>query len=207
MGAAAHRLFPHSHHHRGFHAADAPDAGRPRRSRQSDDVRQEQGATALGRPDQDDLRGRRRGGRSERGRAGASGVPVRSEQVSTPRRPHSPRHADGGFARHRQDAARQGHRRRSEGAFLLHLRVGFRGDVRGRRRFAGARHVRTGQEAGALHHLHRRDRRGGPAPRRRPWRRPRRARADLEPAARGNGRFRGQRRHHRDRRHQSPGRA
>ena len=54
----------------------------------------------------------------------------------------------------------------------------FRRNVRRRRRVAGARHVRAGQEERALHHLHRRDRRGRPPSRRRPWRGQRRARTD-----------------------------
>ena len=53
-----------------------------------------------------------------------------------------------------------------------------------------ARPVRAGQEERALHHLHRRDRRRGPPSRRRPGRRPRRARADAEPAPGGDGRLR-----------------
>ena len=48
-----------------------------------------------------------------------------------------------------------------------------------------------------VHHLHRRDRRGGPPARRGPGRRPRRARADAEPAAGGDGRLRSQRGRHR----------
>jgi hypothetical protein len=44
-----------------------------------------------------------------------------------------------------------------------------------------------------VHHLHRRDRRRRPSPRRRPGRRPRRARADAEPAPRRDGRLRRQR--------------
>jgi hypothetical protein len=59
----------------------------------------------------------------------------------------------------------------------------------------------------ALHHLHRRDRRGRPPARRRPRRRQRRARADAEPAAGRDGRLRGHRRRHRHRRHQPPRRA
>ena len=70
-----------------------------------------------------------------------------------------------------------------------------------------ARHVRAGQEERALHHLHRRDRRGRPPSRRRPRRRQRRARADAEPAAGRDGRLRGQRRHHHHRRHQPARRA
>ena len=70
-----------------------------------------------------------------------------------------------------------------------------------------ARHVRAGQEERPLHHLHRRDRRRRPPPRRRPGRRQRRARADPEPDARGDGRLRVQRGRHPHRRHQPPGRA
>ena len=43
--------------------------------------------------------------------------------------------------------------------FLHHFRFRFRRDVRRGRREPGTRHVRTGQEERALHHLHRRDRR------------------------------------------------
>ena len=90
---------------------------------------------------------------------------------------------------------------------LLDLRVGLRRDVRRRRRLPGPRPVRAGQEARALHHLHGRDRRGRPPPRRRPRRRARRARADAEPAPRRDGRLRDQRRRHPDRRHQPARRA
>ena len=69
------------------------------------------------------------------------------------------------------------------------------------------RHVRAGQEERALHHLHRRNRRGRPSSRRRPRRRQRRARADAEPAAGRDGRLRGQREHHPDRRDQPSRRA
>nr|BFE67302.1 hypothetical protein GCM10020092_006030 [Actinoplanes digitatis] len=58
-------------------------------------------------------------------------------------------------------------------------------------------------KANALgHRLRRRDRRGRPAPRRRHGRRPRRARADAQPAARRDGRLRHQGRRHPHRRHQ-----
>ena len=72
----------------------------------------------------------------------------------------------------------------------------------------GASRVRDlfeqGQEEPSLHYLHRRDRRRGPPARRRSWRRPRRARADLEPAAGGDGRLWRQRGRHHDCRHQPP---
>ena len=61
---------------------------------------------------------------------------------------------------------------------------------RRRRRIARARPVRAGQEGRPGHHLHRRDRRGRPPARRGPRRRPRRARADAQPAARRDGRLR-----------------
>ena len=47
------------------------------------------------------------------------------------------RRAAGGPSRHRQDAAGEGHRGRGQRSFLLHFRIGFRGDVRGRGRFQG----------------------------------------------------------------------
>ena len=75
----------------------------------------------------------------------------------------------------------------------------------------GASRVRDLFEQGktprALHHLHRRDRRRRPAPRRRPRRRSRRAGADAEPAAGRDGRLRVQRRRHPHRRHQPARRA
>ena len=67
-----------------------------------------------------------------------------------------------------------------------------------------ARPLRAGQEERPVHRLHRRDRRRGPAPRRRPRRRARRARADAQRAARGDGRLRVQRGRDPDRRHQPP---
>src|SRR5574337_215305 len=57
--------------------------------------------------------------------------------------------------------AREGDRRRSQRAVLLHLGVRFRGDVRRRGGVACPGPLRAGQEARALHHLHGRDRRGG----------------------------------------------
>ena len=105
-------------------------------------------------------------------------------------------------ARHRQDAAGPGRRRRGRRAVLHDLRVRLRRDVRRCRRQPGPRPVRAGQDQRAGDHLRRRDRRRRPAPRRRHGRRSRRARADPEPAARRDGRLRGQGRHHPDRRHQ-----
>ena len=65
-----------------------------------------------------------------------------------------------------------------------------------------ARPVRPGQAQLALHRLRRRDRRRGPPARRRPGRRPRRARADPEPDPGGDGRLRHQHQRHRHGGHQ-----
>ena len=141
----------------------APDAGRRARG---DGLRQVQGQAADREQDQGHLRRRGRGGRSQ-GRAERDRrLPQGPGQVPAPGRQDPQGGAAGGPSRHRQDPARP--RRRGGGgrAVLLHLRLGLRGDVRGRGRQPGARHVRTGQEERALHHLHRRDRRGGPSPRR-----------------------------------------
>ena len=153
------------------------------------------------------LRGRRRRRRGQAGPAGDRRVPARSRKVPAARRQDSARRAAGRPARHRQDADRARRRRRGQRAVLHHFGLRLRRDVRRRRRLARARHVRAGQEERALHHLHRRDRRGRPPSRRRPRRRQRRARADAQPAAGRDGRLRGQRRHHPDRRHQPARRA
>jgi ATP-dependent Zn protease len=54
----------------------------------------------------------------------------------------------------REDPPGAGHRGRSGGTVLHHLRVGFRGDVRGRGGVAGAGPLRAGEEARPVHHLH-----------------------------------------------------
>ena len=66
------------------------------------------------------------------------------EQLRPARRPHAERHSAGRPARHRQDAAGQGGRRRGQGAVLLDLRLRVRRNVRRRRRRARARSVRAG---------------------------------------------------------------
>ena len=68
-----------------------------------------------------------------------------------------------GPAGHRQDPARPCRGGRGGGAVLLHLRLGIRRDVRGRRRRAGARPVPESARAGPGDHLHRRARRAGRA--------------------------------------------
>ena len=130
--------------------------GRPRRHV----LRQEPRAAAGRGPGQGHLRGRRRRRRGQGGSRRDRRLPEGPGQVPEARRQDPARRADGRLARHRQDAARPGHRRRGQGAVLHDLGLGLRRDVRRRRRLARARHVRAGQEARALHHLHRRDRRG-----------------------------------------------
>ena len=61
----------------------------------------------------------------------------------------------GRTTRHRQDAAGTRRRRRSWRDVPLDQRLRIRRDVRRRRCGARARSVRSGQEGGALHHLHR----------------------------------------------------
>ncbi len=154
-----------------------------------------------------DVQGRRRRRRSEGRAAGDHRVPARAAEVPEARRPHPEGRAAHGVARHGQDAARARGRRRSERPVLLDQRLGLRRDVRRRRRVARARPVRAGQEERALHHLHRRDRRRRPSPRRGPRRRTRRARADAQPAARRDGRLRVERGRHPHRRDQPSRRA
>ena len=134
-------------------------------------------------------RGRRGQGRAPRDHR----VPQEPPEVPEARRQDPQGRPPGRSPGHRQDAPGQGHRRRGERAVLLDLRLGLRRDVRGRGRLARPRPLRAGQEARALHHLHGRDRRGRPPPRRRARRGPRRARADAQPAPRRDGRLRDER--------------
>ncbi len=137
------------------------------------------------------LRGRGRRRRGEGGAAGDRRVPEEPRAVRPIGRAHAERRAAGRTARHRQDAARQGGGRRGQGAVLLDLRLRVRRDVRRRRRRAGARPVRAGENQGAGHHLHRRARCARPRPRHRPLRgRSRREGADAQPAPRRDGRLR-----------------
>ena len=169
---------------------DAPDAEECRLGR--DGLRPLQGQTADREARPGDVRRRRRHRRGARGTAGDRRVPEGSDQVRPPRRQDPQGRPAGRLARHRQDPARPRHRRRGQRAVLHHFGLGLRRDVRRRRREPRPRHVRAGQEERALHHLHRRNRRGRPPSRRRPRRRQRRARADAEPAAGRDGRLRGQ---------------
>ena len=97
-----------------------------------------------------------------------------------------------GPAGHRQDAAGPGGGRRGRRAVLHAVRLGVRGDVRGRGRRPRARPLRAGQGQGALHHLHRRAGRHRQVARgrHRLHGRPRRARADAQPAPGRDGRLR-----------------
>ena len=60
-----------------------------------------------------------------------------------------------GSARHRKNAPRQGHGRRSRCALLLDQRIGVCGDVCGGGRFEGARPLRSGEGESTRHHLYR----------------------------------------------------
>ncbi len=151
-----------------------------------------------------DVAGLRRG---EDRAAGDHRVPEGSAEVHPAGRTTAQGCAAGWASGHRQDAAGQGGGRRGGTSVLLDVGFRLRRDVRGRRCEPRARPVRAGQGACALHHLHRRNRRRGPAPWRRPGWRSRRARADAQPAAGGNGRLRVERRRHPDRRHQPSRRA
>ena len=145
----------------------APDAGRRQGRRVQ--LRQVEGAHARRGQQHHHLRRRRRLRRGQGRGQGAGRLPEGPAEVPEARRPDPARRAAGRPSGHRQDAARQGDRRRGQGAVLLDLRLRLRRDVRRRRRGARARHVRAGQEERALHHLRRRDRRRRPPSRRRAW--------------------------------------
>src|SRR5450432_1447637 len=98
--------------------------------------------------------------------------------------------ARGRCSRRPEDAESARGRGRSQRSLLHDLGFGLRRDVRRRRRLPCQGYVRTGQEERALHHLHRRNRRGRPPSRRWARRRQRRARADAEPIAGRDGRLR-----------------
>ncbi len=156
---------------------------------------------------EDDVRRRRRVRGGDRGARRDQGVPAGARQVPGRRRQDPQGRAALRPARHRQDAARPRGRRRGRRAVLLDLRLRLRRDVRRRRRVPRPRPVRAGQGERPGDRLHRRDRRRRPPPRRRHGRRPRRARADPQPAAGRDGRLRRPRRRHPDRRDQPARRA
>ena len=89
-------------------------------------------------------------------------VPQESEEIYGPRRQDSEGRAPRRPSGHRQDAPRQGRRRRSERSVLLHLRFRLRGNVRRRGRVPCTRSFPPGEGEGPLHRFHRRNRRCGP---------------------------------------------
>jgi len=98
-----------------------------------------------------------------RGRRGAQGgprLPARTRALPEDGRQDSAWRAARRPSGHGQDAPRQGRGRRGGRTVLLDLRLGLRGDVRGRGRLARPRPLQAGQGLRSLHHLHRRDRRG-----------------------------------------------
>ena len=153
-------------------------------------LRQVAGQAGQQGPAEGHVRRRRRPRRGGRGARGDQGVPRVAGQVPGDGREDPEGRAALRAARHRQDAARQGGRRRGRRAVLLDQRLGLRRDVRRRRRVAGARPLRAGEGRGARDRVRRRDRRRRPSPRCRRRRWSRRARADAEPAARRDGRVR-----------------
>ena len=164
VGAAL--VVPDDPVHRRLDLLHATDAGG---RRQGALVRQGPGPADLREAQQGDLRGRRRRRGGQGRAAGDHRVPQGSPAVPEAGREDSQGRPPGGPARHRQDPAGQGDRRRGERPVLLDLGVRLRGDVRRGRRLAGPGPVRAGEEARALHHLHGRDRRGGPSPRAPGW--------------------------------------
>ena len=187
------------------HLPDEPGPGRRRPRRHA--VRQVQGQADHQGHAEDDVRRRRRLRRGHRGARRDQGVPPGARQVPGRRRQDPQGRAAVRPARHRQDPARPRRRGRGGRAVLLDLRLRLRRDVRRRRRQPRPRPVRAGQGERPGHRLHRRDRRRRPPPRRRHGRRPRRARADPQPAARRDGRLRRARRRDPDRRDQPSRRA
>ena len=100
---------------------------------------------------------------------------------------------DGGSSRHWQDHSSRARNRGRSGRSVLLSIFSDRISVemfRRRRRVTRPRFVRTRKEARAVHHLHRRDRRGGSPSRRGSRRRTRRARANAQTTPRRDGRFR-----------------
>src|SRR2546430_1610388 len=107
--------------HRRLDLLHAPDAGR---WREGAVVRQGPRATHLGEAEQGHLPGRRGRRRGQGGAAGDHRLPQGPAEVSEARRQDSEGRSSRWSARNRQDAARQGDRRRGERAVLLHLGLG-----------------------------------------------------------------------------------
>ena len=201
VGRAPHRAAPDPAPRRLLDLPHEPDAGR---RLEGDELRQEPREADVARLAEGHLQGRRRRGRGGRGAARDQGVPREPEEVPGARRADPEGRAPLRASRHRQDAARARDGRRGRRAVLLDLGLRLRRDVRRRRRLARARPVRAGEAGEPLHHLHRRDRRRRPPPWRRHGRRPRRARADAQPAPRRDGRLRAEGQRDPDRRHEPP---
>ena len=83
-------------------------------------------------------------------------------QIPGNRRGHAQGHPAGGPSGHRQNHACQGRGRRGGRPLLLHVRLRICGDVCGHGRLQSSGSVQAGQGKGALHCLHRRDRRHRP---------------------------------------------
>ncbi len=134
---------------------DLHDAADAERRQQGPELRQEPRAPAFHAAEEGHVQGRGGRGRGQGRAAGDHRIPARAAEVPEAGRPHSEGRAADRLSGNRQDAAGARHRRRSQRAVLLDLRLGFRRDVRGRGREPRARPVRAGQEECALHHLHR----------------------------------------------------
>ena len=175
--------------------------GRPQRVHDRR-AQQGQGLHGEGRAGQLRRRGRRR--RGQGGAARGHRLPEDAREVRPSRRQAAQGDPAGRPARHRQDAAGARGRGRGRRALLLDQRLRLRRDVRGRRRGARARSLRSGEAESALHHLRRRAGCAGQGA----WAGPgdaRGARADAEPAAGRAGRLRSARRRDPDGRHQPAG--
>ena len=141
--------------HRAAGVLDLHDAADAERRQQGAELRQEPRAAAFHAAEEGDVQGCGRRGRGQGRAAGDHRIPARAAEIPEAGRPHSQGRAADRASGNRQDAAGARHRGRSQRAVLLHLRFGFRGDVRGRGREPRARSVRAGQEERAVHHLHR----------------------------------------------------
>ena len=187
-------------------AARAPDhrvlrldaAPRQRRDGQRDADRAIAGKDLLSRQAQHHVRRRRRLRRREAGDPRGRRLLEDARAVPRHRCAHPQGRAARRASRHGQDADREGRRGRGRRAVPVGHGVRLHGDVRRRRRIAGARPLPERAEAGPGDHLRGRDRLDRTQARRRPRRRPRRARADPQPDALRDGRLRGDRGHRDD---------
>ena len=103
------------------------------------------------------LQGCRRRRRGHRRAAGDHPVSEDAREIRPAGRAHPQGRAAGRPSGHRQDPAGQGHRRRSQVAFLRNQRLRVCGDVCGRGRGPRPRPVRAGPQGRSGDHLHRRD--------------------------------------------------